>query len=398
MSNLHRCLATAVLLCALVVTSFAVGLGVGRYVVPAGTAESNIAQRPELGVLYEAWSLIEREFYTVEPLDSEAMVHGAIRGMVNALGDRYTTFFTAQQADLFRQDLEGSFAGIGVTVGTTADGDYRVVRPLAGTPAERGGLKAGDILVSVDGTALRGMDQAGAISLLRGKEGTQVSLVVRNASGEQRALVLVRETIEVPTVQSRMLDNRIGYVALAEFNSRATTELRAHLTALLAERPRALVLDLRGNPGGYLHVAVEVASEFIERGVVVIQRSKDGKEDRLSANGSGIATDIGLAVLVDGGSASASEIVAGAIQDYQRGTLVGQRTLGKGSVQLTERLSDQSAIQITIQRWYTPRGNAIHGTGLAPDVVAELSEDDITAGRDPQLDAAVAVLLAQLQP
>ncbi len=394
---MSRCLATSLLLVAVASTLFAAGFGLGRYVFPASQPSGSAGRSQNLDVLSEAWSLIERSFYRLEPLDDRTMLYGAIKGMVATLGDRYTAFFTPEQADLFQQDLEGSFAGIGVTVGTTDDGDFRVMRPLAGTPGAEAGLVPGDILVAVDGIPLRGMEFFEAISLMRGQAGTKVRLLVRHANGVENEYSIVRAVIQVPTVDSKVLADGIGYVALSEFNGRATEELRSHLRALLQDGSVALILDLRGNPGGYLHVAVEVASEFIREGVIVIERSSDGKETTRSASGSGLATDVPLMVLVDGSSASAAEIVAGAIQDLGRGIVIGERTLGKGSVQITERLSDRSALQITIERWYTPADRGIHGEGLEPDLPVALSEEDIKNGRDPPLERAMALLMEQRQ-
>jgi carboxyl-terminal processing protease len=204
--------------------------------------------------------------------------------------------------------------------------------------------------------------------------------------------------VSVPTVESRMLENGIAYLLLGEFNARATAEVRSALDQLLKSKPRGLILDLRGNPGGYLHVADEIGSEFVPDGLLVIERSSDGQETRHQAQRGGRATQIPLVVLVDQGSASAAEIVAGAIQDHGRGVLVGEQTFGKGSVQLTEQLSDGSGLQITIRRWYTPNDHQIDGKGLTPDIQVELTEDDLKAQRDPQLAKAVEYLLSQTKP
>jgi carboxyl-terminal processing protease len=380
-------------------TAFVAGFGVGHYVVPppeAVIAALADRHRAEFGVFWEAWRIVEDNFYTEDPLDAKTMTYGAIRGMVASLGDRHTTFLEPAQADMFRQDLQGQFTGIGATVGTTDEGYVRIVRPLVGSPAERAGLRPGDIILEVDGVAIEGMDLVQAIMLIRGPRDTNVELLVQQVDGGTRRVVIERALIEVPTTEIRILDGGIAYLALWECNARAPREVRDGLSALLESDPSALILDLRGNPGGYLHVAKEVASEFIDRGVLLIERGSDGGETRHDARSGGLATEIPLVVLVDRGSASAAEIIAGAIQDHQRGVLLGERTFGKGSVQTTERLSDGSALQITIRRWYTPDDRQIQGQGLLPDIEVEMTEEDLVAQRDPQLQRAVSLLLAQI--
>ncbi|MBC7260840.1 MAG: S41 family peptidase, partial [Chloroflexi bacterium] len=293
------------------------------------------------------------------------------------------------------EDLEGEFGGIGVTVNMTEDGYLQVVKLIPGAPAEQTNLKPGDIILEVDGKPIQGLDLAQAISLIRGPTGTTVRLLVKHSEGETEEITITRAIVEIPTVESRMLDHNIAYLRLWEFNARATALVHESLKDLLAKNPSGLILDLRGNPGGYLHIVVQIASEFIPEGVVVIERSSTGQEVSHSASGLGIATKIPLAVLVDGGSASAAEILAGAIQDHKRGVLIGERTFGKGSVQITERLSDQSALQVTIRRWYTPANRAIDGQGLIPDIEVELTAEDWQAQRDPQLDRAIAYLVSQ---
>jgi carboxyl-terminal processing protease len=378
-------------------TVFVAGFGVGRYVMPSREqlAEGVAAKyEQQFRVFWEAWRIVEDEFYSEKGLDYQAMIYGAVRGMVASLGDPHTAFLTPAQVDMFSQDLEGSFGGIGVTISSTEDGYLEVVRLIPGGPAEKSTIKPGDTILEVDGTSIKGMDTTQAISLIRGPEGTTVRLLVRHVtSGASDEIVLTRAIIQIPTTESRMLDNDIAYLSLSEFNDRAAGLVHQDLETLLQSKPRGLILDLRGNPGGYLHIVEQIASEFIPQGIVLIERSSDGQETRHEASGHGIATEIPLVVLVDGGSASASEILAGAIQDDKRGVLIGERTYGKGSVQITEHLSDGSGLAVTIRRWYTPADRAIDGIGLTPDIEVAMTQEDLEAQRDPQLERATSYLL-----
>jgi carboxyl-terminal processing protease len=381
-------------------TTFVAGFGIGHYVIPppeAVVAALAERHREQFGIFWEAWAAVEDHFYTEEPLDAQSMTYGAIRGMVASLGDQHTVFLEPSQADLFRQDLEGQFSGIGATVTTTDEGYVRIVRPLPGSPAEKAGLQPGDIILEVDGVPMQGMDLIQAILLIRGPQNTDVHLVIQQPDGGTSQVVIQRTVIEVPTTEVRVLEGNIAYLALWECNARAPREVHDGLETLLEANPPALIFDLRGNPGGYLHVAKDVASEFIDRGLLLIERGSDGSETRHEARPGGLATDVPLVVLVDGASASAAEIIAGAIQDHQRGILIGEQTFGKGSVQSTERLSDGSALQITIRRWYTPNDRQIQGQGLTPDIEVEMTEEDLLAQRDPQLERAVSYLLSQDQ-
>jgi len=401
MPNWQKWTVATLLLFLVACTAFVAGFGIGRYVSPAYRPIAGVTPeelKNEFGLFWDAWNIVEREFYRESPLDHHEMTYGAIRGMVESLGDAHTMFLTPSQRVMFGQDLEGEFGGIGVTIRMNEQGQLMAVKTLPGTPAERAGIKPGDLILAVDGKPIQGLDTAQAISMIRGPTGTVVRLVIKRGTEEPFDIVLTRAVVSLPTLESRMLEDGIAYLALSEFNAKAGAGVRSALKDLLAQKPRGLILDLRGNPGGYLHIAEEVASEFFGDGLILFERSPDGAETRHSVRPGGRATEIPLAVLVDGGSASASEIVAGAIQDRSRGVLIGERTFGKGSVQITEQLKDGAGLQITIRRWYTPAGHQIDGKGLTPDVEVPLTEQDLQAARDPQLAAAVAHLLGQESP
>ncbi len=395
MSSVQKWVLIPLLVLLMCLATFAAGFGVGHYLLPSGqvAAEQTAAEHEEqFAVFWEAWRVVEEEFYTDQPLDYQALTYGAARGMVQSLGDPHTTFLTPDQADMFSQDLEGSFGGVGVTISPTDDGYVQVVKLIAGGPAEKTILQPGDVILAVNGTSIHGMDQNEAIALIRGEIGTEVKLLVRH-NDEQVELTITRAQITIPTTERDLLDGNIAYLSLAEFNARATALVQADLQELLKSKPIGLILDLRGNPGGYLHIVEQIGDEFLGEGPFVIERSSTGDESRRSTTSRGSAEEISLVVLVDGGSASASEILAGAVQDRRRGAVIGEQTYGKGSVQVTERLSDGSAVTVTIRKWFTPSDRAIDGQGLTPDIIVEFSQEDVQAGRDPQLERAVSYLL-----
>jgi carboxyl-terminal processing protease len=344
-------------------------------------------------VFWEVWHILERDFYGDLPDDQE-MTYDAIRGVVDDLDDKYTAFLEPKMAAVVREDMSGSFDGIGAVVDMNDAGQLEIVRTLEGKPAARAGLKSGDIVLAVDDTVIEEMSVFEAVALIRGPAGSVARLSIRRQGVEEPFVVeVVREKIEVPIVESKMLDDDIAYLKLTEFNAQAATKLKASLQSLLAQEPRGLIFDLRDNPGGFLNVSVEIGSQFVGEGSILVERLKDDQDRDYPAQSGGLATDdLPLAVLINGGTASASEIVAGAIQDAGRGILIGERTLGKGSVQLSHYLSDGSELRVTFARWYTPNGRAIHEEGLPPDIHVGITEEDIEAGRDPQLQRALEYL------
>jgi carboxyl-terminal processing protease len=350
-------------------------------------------EEESFAIFWEAWHVLEQEFYGDLPPEPE-LPYAAIEGVIDEAGDPYTAFLDPVRAEILSSDLSGTFEGIGATVRLRPDERLEIVQPLPDGPAIKAGLRAGDVILQVDGTDLEGMSLYEAISLIRGPAGTVVHLLVeRQEVDEPVELDVERARIELEVVASKMLENGIAYVQLSEFGETATTKLVSALRMLNTQEPEAYILDLRGNRGGYLHTAIEVTSQFVGQSPIVVERFKDGREQKHRAIPGGIALDVPLVVLVDGASASASEIAAGAIQDTGRGVLIGTRTLGKGSVQVAHTLSDGSQLRVTIARWFTPNGRAIHGQGLEPDIQVERTEEDMATGRDPQLERAIAYLL-----
>jgi carboxyl-terminal processing protease len=357
---------------------------------PAPTPATGNQEKLEL--FWEAWQIIQNEFYGDLP-NQDQLTYGAIRGAVNTLGDPYTAFADPQAAAIMREDQSGSFEGIGALV-TMEDGVLSIVSVYEGRPAQKAGLRGGDVIAQVDDTVIENMSIYEAISLIRGPAGTSVRLKILREGEAPFDIEVVRAKIDIQLVESKMLDDGIGYARLTQFDNTATAKLANAIEGLLAQDPKGLILDLRSNPGGLLNESVNTAGLFLPRDTeVLIERFKDGSENPYAASEQPIAPSIPLVVLVDVGSASASEIVAGALQDYGRAVLIGDKTFGKGSVQLLHELSDGSELRVTVARWFTPKGRAIHGEGLEPDIAVTITQDDIDAGRDPQLDRAVEYLL-----
>jgi len=354
---------------------------------PSPTPDGDI--RPELEILREAYDLIQSEYYGDVPDDTQ-LTYGAIRGMLQRLGDEHTGFLEPSIAKREREARSGTYHGIGVLVDLNDSQKLEVVRVFRGSPAEAGGIRAGDQIVSVDGRSIVGLSLDEMIALVRGPAGTGVNLSIeRPGADEPFDVVVTRAQIEIPLVEARMIGSDIAYVSLTSFDARATDQLAREIGSLLARNPNGLIFDLRSDPGGFLDQAIDVSDLFLDEGLVMIERNRDGSEQRFDSDSGDLAETIPLVVLVDRGSASASEIVAGAIQDRERGVLIGTLTFGKGSVQNVHTLSDGSELRVTIARWFTPNDRAIHGEGLEPNIVVEAGDDP---AQDLQLDRAVEYL------
>ncbi len=360
---------------------------------PTVSLEPTESEQEAFDLFWEVWHLLEKDYYGELP-DEKQMTYGAIKGVLDTLDDDYTSFSDPDTARIMRENMSGDYQGIGALVRMREDGRLMIVEPFDGQPAKEAGLRSGDIILEADGVVLEGMNVNEAISYVRGPEGTVARLkVLREDVPEPFIVEVKRARIEMPTVETDMLDNDIAYVKLYDFNAQASVRLRDALAEVMAQDPRGMIFDLRNNPGGFLSEAVNVTSQFISEGKVLTERFSDGEERVFEARPGGVALDVPLVVLVNVGSASASEIVAGALQDSERGTLIGETTFGKGSVQLIHRLRDESELRVTNARWFTPNDRQIHGQGLEPDIVVEMTPDDADAGLDPQLDRAVEYLL-----
>ncbi len=357
-----------------------------------------IDQEQLIAPIWEAWDILLND-YVDQPLDNEALMRGALRGLVDALEDPHTSYMDPEQFLQANLPLNGEFEGIGAFVDTEAE-YLTIISTMPGSPAEEAGLQPGDEVIGVNGEDVTGLDPSLVIRQVLGPAGSTVSLTIRREGLTEPFVVeIVRAKIDLPSVESEMLEDNIAYVRLLTFGADTSNDLTRALRDLQREDPVGLILDLRGNGGGFLTSAIDVASEFIPDGVILIERFGDGEETIHQARPGGKAVEINLVVLINGGTASASEIVAGAVQDHERGLLVGETSFGKGSVQNWVELDDnQGAIRVTIARWYTPGDRLIHGIGLSPDVEVLIPESGLDEGEDPQLDEAIKLLLGEAVP
>ncbi len=369
---------------------------------PTTSPDQQSATPAELQTLFspfwEAWTLVHENFVD-QPVDDVALMRGAINGMMQALGDKHSSYMDPQNYADANASLDGSYEGIGAYVDTTTV-FLTVISPIPGSPAERAGLQPGDQIVAIDGEDMDGITAEAARLKVLGPAGTTVHLsILRKDETDLLEFEITREKITVASASGKILENDIAYVQVTTFGSNTTPELLAALKDLMAQKPKGIILDLRNNGGGFLSTSVEVTSQFVGEGVVLYEQYGDGTRTTYDVIPGGLATnaDIPMVVLINEGSASASEIVAGALQDLGRAKLVGVVSYGKGSVQNWIPLSgDNGAVRITVAKWLTPNENTIHEVGLTPDYEVELTAEDLTAGRDPQLDKAVEVLLEMI--
>ena len=350
--------------------------------------------------LWEVMQAIKLHYVEPKEIDETKLTYGAIRGMVKALGDRYTRFMDPDEFEEFNVKNAGEFEGIGAQLGVgyineeTKEEALMVVAPLPGSPAEKAGIKQGDFILKIDGKSTEDMALEAAVHLIRGPRGTKVVLTIaRKGVKEPFDVTIIRDTIEIHPVKSEMLENNIGYVLLREFNEKSEKELTDALTNLRAKKMRGLILDLRNDPGGLLDVAVDVVSLFMKSGTVVYTKNRTGQEEALRVHPEKyLGLDIPIVVLINGGSASASEIVAGALQDNKLAHVLGERSFGKASVQLLVRLQNGGALAITTAKYFTPQRRDITDKGIMPDEVVELTEEIYKKEGDVQLKRAIDYL------
>jgi carboxyl-terminal processing protease len=344
---------------------------------------------------WETWTIIH-ENYVEQPIDDRVLMQGAIRGMLDTLTFGRNYYMTPEEAQESNDMLNGKdYEGIGAYVNT--EGEYlTVIAPIKGSPAEKAGIRPGDMIIAIDGADMTGITPENARLKVLGPAGSDVVLTIfRPKSEETLDITITRAKIVVPLVEYEMRGDGIAYVKLNTFGDSASSELRNALSELLAQNPKGLIFDLRNNGGGYLTQAIEVASEFLPKDqIVAIEEYGDGEQDVYKSSGEGLAINIPMVIIVNEGTASASEIVAGALQDQARAKLIGVTTFGKGSVQLPMELQNsQGIVAVTIAKWLTPNKQQIDKLGLTPDFVVELTQEDYDADLDPQLDKAIEVLM-----
>ncbi|PIR45483.1 MAG: peptidase S41 [Candidatus Vogelbacteria bacterium CG10_big_fil_rev_8_21_14_0_10_50_13] len=368
----------------------------------SGATEGQPAQ-VDFSIFWQTWAVIDDKFVNgtsttaLTQEDLQNRVYGAAAGLVDSLGDPYTVFFSPADNEAFTDDIRGDFGGVGMELGAR-DRQLKVITTLPDTPAERAGVRAGDVITQINGKPVGKMTVDEAVKLIRGEVGTTVALTV-NRSGEGiKDFEIVRGRIQVPTMETELLPSGVFVLKLYSFNALSPQLFKQGLRQFIKAKTDKLIIDLRGNPGGYLEASVDVASWFLPEGKVVVkERRVIGEDDKLyRSRGYNVFDDkLKLVILIDGGSASASEIVAGALSEHGRAVLIGEKTFGKGSVQELVSLPDGSAVKITIAKWLTPEDHSISENGLKPAIEVDMTAEDREAGRDPQLAAAVDYLLKQ---
>ncbi len=357
----------------------------------------------DVAVIWEAFQFINDEYVDYSLIDHGEMSEEAILGFIEALGDPHMTYITPDQMRMSRDDLAGAFFGIGATVAQAPDGKGVIIQaPMEGSPAMRAGIKPGDRILAVDGVDATSWSVSEAVLVIRGEEGVPVVLTILHVGDDDPVEIeIIRGRVKLESVKTRMIpDTPFAEMDIRQFTDETPGEIREHMNAMLAEGAQGVVIDLRNNPGGLLHATLDSASEFIQRGLLAYEQDRNGARRDFYASETGNFFNVPVVVLVNEWSGSGAELFAGAMQDHGRAVLIGVKTFGKGSVNITRTLSNGAGLNITIRRWYTPDGNVIEGVGLTPDVVVET--EPVPGQRDvewvePQMDAAVKQLTYQTQ-
>ncbi|MFA6047684.1 MAG: S41 family peptidase [Parcubacteria group bacterium] len=355
-------------------------------------------EKVDFSLFWKVWDLVKDKHIDKDKLDAQKMVYGAINGFLKATGDPYSTFFDPTESKSFTEEIGGSFEGIGAELGVKDD-VLTVIAPLDSSPAQKAGLRAGDKILKIDGKITTDFNVYQAVDLIRGKKGTTVTLtILHQGEQETRDVVVTRDTIEVKSVKMEFKDDKIAYIKITKFGDNTGKEFSDALSKITSQNTKGVIIDLRNNPGGLLDKAVEIASKMIPNGkVVVTEEDSAGNKESLKTAGGDRLSSIPTVILINEGSASASEILAGALRDDQGLTLIGKKTFGKGCVQQLIDLPGGSSVKITIAKWLTPNGDYIMERGINPDIEVDLSLDDFNNNRDPQLDKAIEVIKEKIK-
>jgi len=356
----------------------------------------------DFSLFWEAWDKLQKNYVNPEVLDVQKMIYGAISGMVESLGDPYTVFFNPEESKTFLEDVSGRFEGVGTEIGIRK-GQLQVIAPLEGTPAQKADLRPGDKIIKIGDVATADISSEEAVSLIRGPKGTEVTLtIMRDGWDAPKEITIERKVIEIPSSKWELLaspgeaggEGDIAYIKLYQFSENIDSDFRKIAAEVLNSPAKKIILDLRNNPGGYLERAQDIAGWFLEKGqVVVIEDFGAGKKQTVyKADGNAKLIDYPMVILINQGSASASEILASALHDNRGIKMIGETSFGKGSVQKLETLTDDSSLKITIAKWLTPKGASITDVGLEPDIKVEMTDEDYKQGRDPQLDKAIEIV------
>ena len=364
---------------------------ISAFINPDVTTEDQADFAP----FWKVWNTIDQKFPGASEISSEERVYGAISGLIGSLEDPYSQFFEPDQAKTFEEEISGNFVGIGVEI-DTKNGTLNVIAPLTDTPADKAGILSGDTILKIDEVSTENITIDEAVKLIRGEKGTTVTLSVLH-KGEKSPvdIKIVRDTINIPTLDSKLRDDGVYVVSLYNFSANSANLFRNAMKKFQASKSDKLIIDLRGNPGGYLNAAVDMVSWFLPGGkTIAIEDFGGGKEQKLyrSSGYNAFGDNLHIVVLIDQGSASASEIVAGALRDHKKAILVGEQSYGKGSVQEVVKVTPTTLFKVTVAKWLTPLGTSISLKGLTPDFVVKLTKDDVTNKRDPQMEKALKVV------
>jgi len=410
MGTLRKKILPILLAILVIAISFSAGFFTGKDAGLKTNAEllASLPSNPELGKpdavdfspFWDTWQLLDEEFVGPELPSQQDKMWGSIQGLVSSLDDPYSVFFPPKEAKDFADEISGNFEGVGMEI-EIRDQVLTVVAPLRGTPAERAGILPGDIVFEIDGVETRDLTIGESVDLIRGEKGTRVVLTVfRESTFETLDISVVRDTIQIPTIETEIFEKERAFViSLFSFSANSPELFRQALEEFVelsnTQGYDKLIIDLRNNPGGFLEASVDIASWFLPDGKIIVQEDFGGGEmgTTFRSRGYNIFTDqLKLAIIINGGSASASEILAGALSQHGKATLVGENTFGKGSVQQLFDVTSDTSVKITVARWLLPDGTAINGDGIAPDVEVGLTREDFEAERDPQLDKALEIL------
>ena len=356
------------------------------------------SEKIDFGIFWKVWDRLEKEHIENANFDTQDLVYGAVRGMVKAVGDPYTNYMDPEESEEFASGIEGSFEGIGAELGMR-DNILTVIAPINGMPAEKAGLRAGDRIIKINDEMTTDISVDEAVKKIRGPKGTEVVLtVISKDDVETKEIAIIRDTIDLQSVYYEQKWGNIAYIQIASFTEDTADEFNKEITKVIADNNKGMVLDLRNNPGGFLNVAVEIASRFVPRGSIIVkEQHRNGEIENFKSIGGNVFSDIPVVVLINEGSASASEILAGALRDVNGSKLIGQKSFGKGSVQQLDNFSDGSSLKVTIAKWLTPSGQSINETGLEADIEVEITETDIKNNWDPQLDKALNEIVNQIR-
>lgn len=347
----------------------------------------------DFGLFWKVWDLVKEKYVNRASLDAQQMIYGAIKGMVKATGDPYTTFFDPRETKSFSQDMEGSFEGIGAELGIKDD-ILTVIAPLEDSPAQKAGLRAGDKILKIGDRLTSDFTIDEAVDLIRGKKGTEVKLTILHEKAEEtQEISILRDKIEIKSVKLSFKDPNIAHLKITKFGEDTASEFDKAVSEIISRGSKGIILDLRNNPGGFLDKSVDIASRMIPKGMLVVtEEDQENKKENLYTSGGDKLSYLPVVVLINEGSASASEILAGALRDDRQSVLIGRKSFGKGSVQELINLPGNSSIKITVAKWLTPNGDYIMEKGINPDIEVELTLDDFNNNRDPQLDKALEII------